>query len=517
MNRTIVIDDWTKPVMRALRSAPSRTPRGPPRRGRRARRRPGRSAPSRRTARRPPRAGAGCPVKSSVPSRNRATATSSAAISAAVARGPTTAGLAGDPQRREARLVGRAEVEPAGRERSGGGGRRRAAVGIGQRVLDRKSHVRGAQLGLQGAVHEPDGRVDDALRVDDHLDRVVADIVQPVRLDDLQALVGERRRVDRDLGAHRPGRVAERLLRRDRGELRRRRVEERPARCRQDERRDRRPSIRRRGTARSPSAPSRSGGARRAGWRTGRRGRVAATRGGQSARERHDEVAAGDERLLVGRGDDLAGAQRGEDRAEADDAAGRRRRRDRRRRGSRAPRGRRAGDAAVPAAGRGRASAASSPSATTPARSRAACSARSVAFAAGREGDDPERVRVRGEDVERLASDRAGRAEEGDAGVRAARRHRSANDGEDIQGHDRRGEQERVDAVEHPAVARDERARVLRAGRPLEHRLGEVAGLGGERRERPEEQRVERRSGRGPTAALATTTVAATMPPTSPA
>ena len=43
---------------------------------------------------------------------------------------------------------------------------------------------------------------------------------------------------------------------------------------------------------------------------------------GQAARERHDEVAAGDERLLVGRRHDLAGAQRGEHRAEADDAAG---------------------------------------------------------------------------------------------------------------------------------------------------------------------------------------------------
>ena len=77
----------------------------------------------RRSARRPPRAGAGCPVKSSVPSRNRATATSSAAISAAEARGPEPAGLAGDAERREARLVGRAEVEPAGRDEVGRRGR----------------------------------------------------------------------------------------------------------------------------------------------------------------------------------------------------------------------------------------------------------------------------------------------------------------------------------------------------------------------------------------------------------
>ena len=79
--------------------------------------------------------------------------------------------------------------------------------------------------------------MDDALRMDDDLDRVVVDIVQPVRLDDLQALVRERRRVDRDLRAHRPGRVAEGLLRVTVDEVRRA-VEERAARCRQDQRRD---------------------------------------------------------------------------------------------------------------------------------------------------------------------------------------------------------------------------------------------------------------------------------------
>ena len=146
------------------------------------------------------------------------------------------AGVAGDPEGREARLVGRPEVEPAGGDQVRRGGGRRATVGVGQRVLDGKSHVGGAQLGLQRAVHEPDGGVDDALGVDDHLDRVVADIVQPVCLDDLQALVGERRGVDRDLGAHRPGRVAQGLRGRDRGHLRGRRVEERPARRGQDER-----------------------------------------------------------------------------------------------------------------------------------------------------------------------------------------------------------------------------------------------------------------------------------------
>jgi hypothetical protein len=66
------------------------------------------------------------------------------------------AGLAGDPQGREAILVRRAEVEPAGRDQIDRGGRRRSAVGVGQGVLDRGAHIRGAQLGLQGAVHEAD-------------------------------------------------------------------------------------------------------------------------------------------------------------------------------------------------------------------------------------------------------------------------------------------------------------------------------------------------------------------------
>ena len=181
----------------------------------------------------------GIPVNSSVPSRKRATATSSAAISAADARGPRRPASRAIRRAGNRAFVGSPEVEPAGRDEVGRRGRRWPPVGIGQRVLDRKSHVRGAQLGLEGAVHEPDGGVDDALRVDDHLDRVVVDIVQPVGLDDLQALVGERRRVDRDLGAHRPGRVAERLGGRDRGELLGRRIEERTARCGQDQARDR--------------------------------------------------------------------------------------------------------------------------------------------------------------------------------------------------------------------------------------------------------------------------------------
>src|SRR5436190_21934785 len=41
---------------------------------------------------------------------------------------------------------------------------------------------------------------------------------------------------------------------------------------------------------------------------------------------------------------------------------------------------------------------------------------------------------------------------------------------------DRGGEEERVDAVEDAAVARNQRRAVLHAGRALQHRLEEIAG-----------------------------------------
>jgi hypothetical protein len=42
-------------------------------------------------------------------------------------------------------------------------------------------------------------------------------------------------------------------------------------------------------------------------------------------------------------------------------------------------------------------------------------------------------------------------------------------------------------------VTRDQRAGILGAGRPLEHRFGEVTGLRGRPDERPEDQPGERR------------------------
>ena len=75
--------------------------------------------------------------------------------------------------------------------------------------------------------------MDDRLRVHDHVDPVIFDIEEFVRLDDLEPLVHERRRVDGDLGAHRPGRVGECLLDGHLGQLLAGPTAERATRCRE--------------------------------------------------------------------------------------------------------------------------------------------------------------------------------------------------------------------------------------------------------------------------------------------
>ena len=97
------------------------------------------------------------------------------------------------------------EVEP--RHRDVG------ALGEVERVGDRHAHVREPEVGELGAVVELDQRVDDRLRVHDDVDRGVGDAEQVMCLDHLEALVHQRRRVDRDPPAHLPGRVRERLRR----------------------------------------------------------------------------------------------------------------------------------------------------------------------------------------------------------------------------------------------------------------------------------------------------------------
>ena len=101
----------------------------------------------RRSAPRPPRAGAGCPGSSSDPARNRSTATSSAAMSVALAREPVR------PAWRFTRRAGKVLVGLAERQGDPGGQvprrrGRRCVIWLGQGVLDGVVHVRGAQLAL---------------------------------------------------------------------------------------------------------------------------------------------------------------------------------------------------------------------------------------------------------------------------------------------------------------------------------------------------------------------------------
>ena len=106
---------------------------------------------------------------------------------------------------------------------------------------------------------------------------------------------------------------------------------------------------------------------------------------------------------------------------------------------------------------------------------------------AGREGHDLDRIAQPEQDVDRLPADRATRSEQGDAQrLRAVAGHRrNVRTNRVITG---RREQERVDPIEDAAVARNQVARALRAGGPLEHRLGQVAALRREADERAEDE-----------------------------
>ena len=127
---------------------------------------------------------------------------------------------------RPAALARRAREASSGkRSRSGGSNssvkpgreveprhRRRPALRVRERERDRNAHVRIAEMRESCAVAEADERVDDRRRMHDDLDPLVRKPEQVVRLDELETLVRERRGVDRDLGAHGPGRMRESLL-----------------------------------------------------------------------------------------------------------------------------------------------------------------------------------------------------------------------------------------------------------------------------------------------------------------
>ena len=131
-----------------------------------------------------------------------------------------------------------AEGRPVRRARSrasrAGSSRWRRTHGPAGRGRPGRSRSAGACPGSESwAMVEPsanvDHRVDDRLGVHDDLDAVVVDPEQLVRLDHLQALVHERRGVDRDLGPHGPGRMGQGLGDGHAAQLRQAAAPERPA------------------------------------------------------------------------------------------------------------------------------------------------------------------------------------------------------------------------------------------------------------------------------------------------
>ena len=116
-----------------------------------------------------------------------------------------------------------------------------------------------------------------------------------------------------------------------------------------------------------------------------------------------------------------------------------------------------------------------------------------------RQTDDLEPLRVPAHDVERLRPDGPGRAEMAidrmawslPEAVRNAVNWTLREDHAEEQEGGRSHEQERIDPVEDPAVARENRSHVLHPDIPLHHRLGEIAQRGGDRHHQAEQQRVD--------------------------
>ena len=182
------------------------------------------------------------------------------------------------------------------------------AFGIAQRVLDGYAHVGRAEVRFDRAVGELHHGMDGALRLHDDADAVVGHVEQVVRLDDLEALVHERGRIDRDLRPHVPRGMGERLRGRDFAQLVARAPAERPARSRHPQPLDLAMLFPDQALVNRPVFRiDRHEGTGRPVRRSQTRRTPAFVDGGC---QRHDELAAHDERLLVRERKHLARAKR---------------------------------------------------------------------------------------------------------------------------------------------------------------------------------------------------------------
>ena len=73
------------------------------------------------------------------------------------------------------------------------------ALGPGQRILDGNAHVGHTELRNDRMIRKLHGGVDDALTLDDDLNLILGQTEQPRGLDQLQTLVHQGRRINRDL------------------------------------------------------------------------------------------------------------------------------------------------------------------------------------------------------------------------------------------------------------------------------------------------------------------------------
>ena len=204
----------------------------------------------------------------------------------------------------ERSLVNFCEIEVPAREQIERGRGIVQPRGIRHGETNRDAHIRHAKLRHHGAVDKFDERVDDRLPVDDGRDLLQRQAVEAHRLNDLEALVHQRRAVDGDLRPHFPVRMLQRVVLRLSGKRFARHAEKRPAGAGQNQP----PHLFLVAAAHQALKDRRMLGVNGDDLRAAPRGFL------------HDQFARADERLLVGEGDALSLADGRERRPQADHA-----------------------------------------------------------------------------------------------------------------------------------------------------------------------------------------------------
>ncbi len=173
-------------------------------------------------------------------------------------------------------------------------------IGPPQGQGDGQAHVGRGDLRQRRPVDELDHRVHQRLRMDDDVDVVIGHSEEQMRLNQLEALVHQGCRVDRDERPHVPGGVRQRLLRAHLAQLGAGAAPKRPAAGGEDEL----------ANLRGPAAAQALGQRRMLGVHRNEPGRIAVQRV-------KDERTTGDQRLLVGKCHRATGPQRGQRGCEA--------------------------------------------------------------------------------------------------------------------------------------------------------------------------------------------------------